>query len=156
MEAIIILNFTPKEMSLLNDEKSHEQECIDRYTKFAVQANAQELKDLFNNLAQKEQQHFNTLNQMINGTLPSMSSGGNSNPPPAPKAVTQSTEDKNADKFLCQDSLSAEKYVSATYDTSIFEFKDGQVRDALNHIQKEEQGHGYSIWQYMNANGMYN
>ena len=29
------------------------------------------------------------------------------------------------------------KYVSGTYDTAIFEFKDTQVRDVLNHIQKE-------------------
>ena len=42
-----------------------------------------------------------------------------------------------------------EKYVSATYDTAIFEFTDPQVRDVLNHIQKEEQQHGEAIFKYI-------
>ncbi|MDD2573267.1 MAG: spore coat protein, partial [Firmicutes bacterium] len=47
-------------------------------------------------------------------------------------------------------------YVSGTYDTAIFEFKDSQVRDVLNHIQKEEQKHGEAIFKYMESKGMYN
>ena len=47
------------------------------------------------------------------------------------------------------------KYVSGTYDTAIFEFKDTQVRDVLNHIQKEEQKHGEAIFKYMESKGMY-
>ena len=43
------------------------------------------------------------------------------------------------DKLLCQDALSTEKYVSSTYNTSIFEFRDKNIRQVLNHIQKEEQ-----------------
>ena len=49
-----------------------------------------------------------------------------------------------------------EKYVSNSYDTSIFEFKDTGVRDALNHIQKEEQKHGEDLYNYMAKNNMYN
>ena len=49
-----------------------------------------------------------------------------------------------------------EKYVSAAYNTAIFEFKDTNVRDVLNHIQKEEQKHGEAIFQYMNSKGLYN
>ena len=47
-----------------------------------------------------------------------------------------------------------EKHVSTTYNTAIFEFRDAQARDALNHIQKEEQQHGKRIYDYMAANGM--
>ncbi|MEG2144480.1 MAG: spore coat protein, partial [Oscillospiraceae bacterium] len=42
------------------------------------------------------------------------------------------------------------------YDTSIFEFKNKNVRDTLNHIQKEEQEHGEKIYGFMAQNGMYN
>ena len=49
-----------------------------------------------------------------------------------------------------------EKYVSGTYDTSIFEFRDANIRQALNHIQKEEQQHGEDIFNYMQSKGMYN
>jgi spore coat protein CotF len=59
------------------------------------------------------------------------------------------------DKDMCTDMLSTEKYISGTYDTAIFEFKDPRIRDVLNHIQKEEQKHGETIFQYMLSKGMY-
>ncbi|MCR4962284.1 MAG: spore coat protein [Firmicutes bacterium] len=37
----------------------------------------------------------------------------------------------------------------------LFEFKEQGLRDALNHIQKEEQQHGKMIYDYMQANAMY-
>jgi spore coat protein CotF len=52
--------------------------------------------------------------------------------------------------------LMTEKYVSGAYDTAIFEFRDPQVRQILNHIQKEEQQHGEAIFNYMESMGMYN
>jgi len=42
------------------------------------------------------------------------------------------------------------------YNISIFEFADANVRQALNHIQKEEQQHGEGIFNYMKSHGMYN
>ena len=60
------------------------------------------------------------------------------------------------DKILCTDLLSTEKYVSSTYNTAIFEFRDENVRNVLNHIQKEEQEHGKKIYDYMASHGMYN
>jgi spore coat protein CotF len=60
-----------------------------------------------------------------------------------------------SDKDMCTDMLNTEKYISGTYDTAIFEFKNPQIRDVLNHIQKEEQKHGEGIFAYMQAKGMY-
>lgn len=60
------------------------------------------------------------------------------------------------DASLCNDMLMTEKYVSGAYDTAIFEFADANIRQALNHIQKEEQQHGEKIFNYMQSNGMYN
>ena len=60
------------------------------------------------------------------------------------------------DADLCTDLLSTEKYVSGTYDIAIFEFRDTNIRQALNHIQKEEQEHGEKIFNYMQSKGLYN
>ena len=60
------------------------------------------------------------------------------------------------DQNLCNDLLMTEKYVSNTYDTAIFEFTDSNIRQVLNHIQKEEQQHGEGIFNYMQSHGMYN
>ena len=65
------------------------------------------------------------------------------------------SQDKSTDMFLCSDALSGEKHVSHLYDTGIFEFRDENVRNVLNHIQKEEQQHGKMIYDYMSANNMY-
>jgi len=66
-----------------------------------------------------------------------------------------SAQEKQKDAYLCSDALSTEKHVSSTYNTCIFEFSDSNVRNVLNHIQKEEQQHGDQIYKYMSANGMY-
>ncbi|HBD63479.1 MAG TPA: spore coat protein [Clostridiales bacterium] len=67
----------------------------------------------------------------------------------------QSSNYSTSDKDLCTDMLMTEKYVSGAYNSAIFEFRDPQVRSILNHIQKEEQQHGESIFKYMESNGMY-
>ena len=59
------------------------------------------------------------------------------------------------DTALCNDVLMTEKYVSSSYNTAIFEFRDTNVRQALNHIQKEEQQHGEGVFNYMQKKGVY-
>jgi spore coat protein CotF len=60
------------------------------------------------------------------------------------------------DADLCNDILMTEKFVSGAYDTAIFEFRDPNIRQTLNHIQKEEQEHGESVFNYMDSAGLYN
>ncbi len=154
-----MISFNQKETSLLNDQKKHEELCIKKYASYASQAQDPKLKELFTTHGQQEQQHLSSINQMLGGQLPStggQQSGqqpqpsGQSTFPPIQQSGTQ------ADQIMCEDLLSAEKYVSATYNTAIFEFKDPSVRQVLNHIQKEEQEHGQSIYDYMASHGMYN
>ena len=148
---------TPKETSLLNDAKSHEQICIEKYSKYSMQATDTNLKTLFQGLSQKEQQHFDSINQILNGTIPNVSTTAQSQQPSQQQqASNQSNVDKNNDSYLCKDALSTEKHVSSMYNTAIFEFKDVGIRNVLNHIQKEEQEHGEQIYNYMAQNNMYN
>ena len=154
---------TAKERQLLNDQKSHEEICIQKYQKYASQASDPQLKQLFQTYAQQEQQHLNTINSILSGITPAMNQSqqqnqqqAQSSAPGSSQAQSSGTNASQADSMLCSDMLMTEKYVSNTYDTAIFEFTDTNVRQALNHIQKEEQEHGEGIFNYMSSNGMYN
>lgn len=150
-----MLTLSQKETMLLNDEKSHEELCIKKYTKYSNEAEDPELKQLFNSLLQHEQQHLNTINSMISGQVPSINQGGQQQQQNQQPMSMGNTTFSQKDADLCQDALSTEKYVSSTYNTSIFEFKDHNARDVLNHIQKEEQEHGEKLYNYMAKKGYY-
>ena len=165
------VTLTTKEKFLLDDMKNNEEQCILKYDNYQNQACDPQLKSIFRSNGQMEQEHLQTINQLMNGKVPSMSggqtggqqSGGQQRQPMQQKAGqsgtsqagTSSSGSNISDKDMCMDMLSTEKYVSGTYDTAIFEFKDAQVRDVLNHIQKEEQKHGEAISSYMISKGMY-
>jgi len=158
-----MINLTQKERMLLEDQKSHEEICIQKYNNYSNQAQDQQLKQIFNQLANQEQQHYNTINQILNGQVPNMqqnqqSGQGMQNQQNMQTSSIQGNAGMSnaADASLCTDMLMTEKYVSATYNTAIFEFGDTNVRQALNHIQKEEQQHGEQIFNYMKSKGMYN
>lgn len=155
----LTMQFTQKETSLLKDMKEQEQLCVEKYNDYANKVNDNQLKDLLKQIAQAEQQHLDTINQIMNGSVPSMQSGGNKqvkmNFTPTYNSVS-SDPNKQNDCYHCTDLLSTEKHVSSVYNTCIFEFKDTNIRDVLNHIQKEEQQHGEQLYNYMSQNGMYN
>ncbi|MFV0315238.1 MAG: spore coat protein [Anaerotignum sp.] len=153
------MQLTEKEKALLRDLKEQEQVCVEKYSKYSTEANDTQLQALFSKIGQAEQQHLDTINQILNGTIPQMQSGGNQQKQQATFTQTYTTVDASQDKkndcYLCTDLLANEKHVSGTYNICIFEFKNTQIRDALNHIQKEEQEHGEQLYQYMAQNGMY-
>ncbi len=165
-----MVNWTNKERALLEDAKKDEQVCIEKYTNYASITKDPQLKQILTEHANAEQEHFDTLSQMLNGTVPDMNAqqqqgqqNQQSNQPPATRQQANSSAQPSQapamqeaeDKKICQDLLMTEKYVSKAYDTSIFEFKNENARDVLNHIQKEEQKHGYDLYNYMEQHGMY-
>lgn len=156
------IQLTQKETLLLQDQKSHEEMCIKKYNNYANQAQDPELKQLFKYHASQEQQHLDTINQLLNGQLPNMNQQQNQQQNQQGQQQNQQNTRQNqggmknsSDADLCTDLLMTEKYVSNTYDTAIFEFSNTNVRQLLNHIQKEEQQHGEDIFNYMQKNGMY-
>ena len=149
------MNLTEKERTLLEDIKTNEQLCIDKYTKYSEQASKKQLKDIFNEIKQAEISHLNTVTEILNGVDPNVGGSSGFNACDVEKEEDYSEKDKENDKYLCQDALSTEKYVSGAYDTSIFEFTQAPLRNVLNGIQKAEQQHGEKIYNYMAANGMY-
>lgn len=154
------IRLSQKERMLLEDQKSHEELCVQKYTNYANQAQDPELKQLFKTHAKEEQQHYDTINQILSGTVPNMNQQGQ-------QQSNQSQQNNLSNKgnagmydsndaSLCGDLLVTEKYISGAYDTTIFECVDTNLRNALNHIQKEEQQHGEAIFNYMQSKGMYN
>ncbi len=150
------MTLTQKETQYLNEFKSQEQLCIQKYTKYATAAKSPALKNMFSTLAQGEQSHLDTINQLLQGNQPTMQ--------PAPSATQavfneqvsyDKQEDRDDDKLLCQDMLAMEKHVSGGYNIGIFECSNPTLRDTLAHIQKEEQNHGEQLYSFMAACGMY-
>jgi len=161
------LKLTQREKLLLQDQQKHEKICVEKYQSYASQAQDPTLKQLFNSYADQEQQHLNTVTQMLNGQIPTMSSQQNQQSTQSQQSAESSMQNATSsssqgattnqnDNTLCTDMLMTEKFVSGAYDTAIFEFADPNARQALNHIQKEEQEHGQGIFQYMQSKGMYN
>lgn len=150
------MTLTQKETQYLNEFKSQEQLCIEKYTKYSQEACNPTLKNMFSALSQEEQKHLNTINGILEGKEPE-----NQPAPSATDAVCNvctpytDQQSKQADKYLCQDMLAMEKHVSGGYNTGIFECSHPALRDTLAHIQKEEQNHGERLYSFMEANGMY-
>lgn len=165
------MSFTTKEKQLLEDQKNHEEICIKKYSDYAKLATDPQLSQLFTTHAQKEQEHYNTITQLLNGQVPNVNaqqSGGQSTGNQQGSGAASSMQASGSflsqgksetasksDKDLCTDILMTEKYISGAYNAAIFEFRDPKVRDVLNHIQKEEQQHGEAVFQYMQSKGMY-
>jgi spore coat protein CotF len=164
------IQLSTKERLLMQDQKSHEELCISKYQSYANQAKDPALSQLFDSLAQKEQEHLNSINQILNGQVPSIQQGKQTGSSPTDTTMWQTPQsmmmeaasqnqmqgDSQQDSMFCKDMLSTEKFVSSTYNTAIFECASTEVRQVLNHIQKEEQEHGEQIFKYMQSKGMYN
>lgn len=151
-------NLTQKERMFLEDQKKHEELCVQKYQNYATQVQDPQLKQLLTDFAQQEQQHLNSINQLLIGQTPKISQS-QQQPNPTQQMQNQSNlglPPNQRDAALLTDLLMTEKYVSGTYDTAIFEMTSSNVRQILNHIQKEEQQHGEGIYNYMHSHGMYN
>lgn len=151
------IQLSQKEKMLLQDEKSQEEICVIKYQNYANQAQDPQLKQLFNKLGTEEQHHYDMINQMLQGQEPDMSHAqlNQQQTGQAQQSTYQGAMNNAGDKVLCSDLLSTEKFVSGTYETGIFEAVNPVVRQALQHIQKDEQHHGEQLFNYMHSHGMY-
>lgn len=157
------IQLSQKERMFLEDGKIQEDLCIQKYKNYACQAQDPELKQLCNKLAAEEQQHYDTINQLLQGQQPNMTQNQQAQQNQQPQQANQSTVQNNIqgsmnnqnDKVLCTDLLSTEKYVSSNYDTDVFESANPVVRQTIQHLEKDEQKHGEEIFNYMNSHGMY-
>ena len=133
-----------KERSVIEDLQNQEKSCMEKYAKYAGLAKDPELKALFKELHKQEQKHYDSLGQVLSGTVPDCDcndSAGNS-------------EDKKNDCFLATDCIGTEKLVSGEYNSDVFAFGKSNIRKLLADIQIEEQNHAEMLYKYKTANGM--
>jgi spore coat protein CotF len=149
------IELSQKERMFLEDGKLQEEVCVEKYKNYSEQAEDAELKQLFNKLSGEEQHHYDIINQMLQGEQPNLSHNQQTQQQLTQNNTQKSTNNKH-DKLLCSDLLSTEKYVSGTYDMDIFESANPVVRQAMQHIQQDEQKHGQELFNYMNSHEMYN
>ena len=158
------MTWTKKEQDFLKDLQNEEKVCIEKYHRAAESACDPTLKGIFNGIEKAEQHHYDTLTQMLSGTMPQPKKGGkqqgkqqqqNQQPAPGSLKSKASRAEKQQDAFLLADLLGTEKYVSAEYNTAVFEFKSPEARQTLSGIQLQEQNHGKQLADYMMANNMY-
>ena len=69
------VTLTTKEKFLLEDMKSHEEQCILKYDNYYNLASDPQLKAVFRTNAQIEREHLESINQLLNGKVPNMSGG---------------------------------------------------------------------------------
>jgi len=62
---VSILQITKKEELYLQDALSHEKMCIMKYNNYAQQVQDTELAKMFQDIAQREQQHADTITQIL-------------------------------------------------------------------------------------------
>lgn len=148
---------TEKETTAIEDLKTQEQACINKYNKYKDEAKDEVLRDLFKQLAANEQKHYDSLSQVIEGKVPSCDcndSAGKDYDPKASYDALGNSEDKKADCYLATDAIATEKLVSGEYNSDVFIFGDSSIRKLLADIQVEEQNHAEMLWKYKTTNGM--
>lgn len=146
-----------KERAAIMDLQTQEKSCVEKYGKYAQQAKDPELKCLFETLQEKEQKHYDSLGQVLSGTVPQCDcndTAGRNYMPQASYAAMNWSEEKQNDAFLATDCIATEKLVSGEYNTDVFVFGDSGVRKLLADIQVEEQNHAEMLYKYKVANGM--
>lgn len=146
-----------KERTVIEDLLTQEKSCVEKYTKYAQLAKDPELKKLFEDLRDEEQEHHDSLEKVLSGTVPECNCNDNEGRDYEPKATYSAmteSEDKKHDAFLATDCIGTEKLVSGEYNTNVFAFADSALRKLLADIQIEEQNHAEMIYKYKTANGM--
>ena len=149
------MKLNQKETQLITELKNQEQLCVQKYDFYAKNAKDPELKKLFRKLLKVEQNHYDMLDSLISGNVPTIKSRKPSAVSYEPQAThTGDATAKEFDKFLCTDIIATEKYVATTYNNDLFYFASPEVRNVLNAIMTDEQNHAEMIWKYKTANKM--
>ena len=130
---------------------------MEKYHRSQGEAKDPVLQDLLSDLEQKQQKHYDTLGEVLSGSIPSCDCNCKAGQEYQPKATytgMSETEDKKNDCFLATDCIGTEKMVSGEYNSNVFVFGDTGVRKLLADIQIEEQNHAEMLYKYKTVNGM--
>ena len=148
---------TEKEKTAVQDLQTQEETCIEKYGKYEQEARDGELKSLFKKIQKEEQQHYDSLGQVLKGTVSPCNCNDSDGKEYNPKATYDSltnSEDKKNDCYLATDCIGTEKLVSSEYNSDVFCSGNAEIRKLMADIQVEEQNHAQMLYKYKQANGM--
>ena len=61
---------TEKERATIEDLRTQEQSCVEKYKRYGQEAKDPVLQELFARLEKEEQKHYESLDKVLNGTVP--------------------------------------------------------------------------------------
>lgn len=152
-----MVQLTEKQRFVLQDLRQQEKMCVEKYEKGEQMAKDPVLKELFASIKKEEQEHYDSLGQVLEGTVPQVEicCGGEKNYNPTATYTGNYIQlDKDNDQFLCTDSITTEKYVSSAYNFELFQFAEPDLRRLFQDIELEEQNHAAKIYKYKTVNQM--
>ena len=152
-----MINLTEKEKYIIEDLKSQEKLCIQKYAFYEEMAYDPELAELFAQIRESEEKHYNSLNRVLSGNVMDSDVNDDSGATYMPKMEyhqSSNSAEKEHDSFLCTDAITMEKYVSGAYNFDLFQFGNSKLRKLLADIEVEEQNHAEMLYKYKTANGM--
>lgn len=148
---------TAKESTAIKDLQTQEKSCITKYEKYASEAKDTELQNLFRTIQKEEQKHYQTLGQVLNGSIPDCDCNDSQGKDYCPTATYKdgaNMADKEHDCFLATDCIGTEKMVSSEYNSDIFNCDNSDLRKLFADIQIEEQNHAEMLYKYKQVNAM--
>ncbi len=148
---------TEKEKTSIEDLRTQEKSLVEKYQRCGSEAKDPVLQDLLGEVGKMQQKHYDSLGQVLSGTVPSCNCNCKAGAEYQPKATytgMTETEDKKNDCFLATDCISAEKLASSEYNTNVFNFSEPSVRKFLADIQVEEQNYAEMLYKYKTVNSM--
>lgn len=173
------MQLTTKEKTLISDTLTAEEICNQKYKYYAANASDQEIRQLFSDLVEQEDQHLQMLNDALNGNFDIEAASARSssfNQRSSQSSNNLKMTDKKADmeiantamsaketkdvqglddRQILQDSLMTVKHLSGNYDISVLEAANQEVFQLLEQIQHEKHLHKQEIFQMMNQKGWY-
>ena len=152
-----MINLTEKEKYIIEDLKSQEKLCIQKYAFYEEMAYDPELAELFAQIRESEEKHYNSLNAVLNGNVMDSDVNDDNGAKYMPQMQyhqNSNNAEKEHDSFLCTDAITMEKYVSGAYNFDLFQFGNSKLRKLLADIEVEEQNHAEMLYKYKKANLM--
>lgn len=149
------MTLSNKEIGILQENLNAEYLCIRKFKQYASMAQDASLKQVFNDLASREETHANTIKNILqqNNVQPDALLDNYSSPQANTSDVQSSLGITDAQ--LLNDALSTEKHISGLYNTAVLESSCPNTRKQLQHIQQEEQEHAEILFNEMNSRGWY-
>ena len=101
------MQLTEAETNVIKDLQTQEKTCVEKYRFYEASAHDRQLKDLFHRIGDEEQEHFESLGEVLKGSVPDVKAaqtGMEGYNPTVTYSAGDNSEEKKHDQFLCTDS----------------------------------------------------